>query len=97
MDNNKELNGKPVDLLNSLEMFAETMEERYNGYNNSLLAIASNGDQSLLSSFGSNEAIIDALSTILYQNSEFFAIVQIALSLAIAAKYKNDSIVNDAE
>lgn len=81
-------NGKPVDLLSSVEMFSETMAERFCGGKNSLLIIASNGDRSLFLSFGEDEDIVDALSTTIYNNDGLEDIVQYSHALAICAKAK---------
>ena len=83
-----------MDLLSSAEVFCETMNERYSHGKESLLIIASDGDKSLLSSFGADEEHIDALSTVIYQNGELFAIIEAALALAITAKIKG---CNDTE
>ena len=81
-------NGKPVDLLNSVEMFTETMNERFADGKSSLFVIVSDGKQSLLCSFGADDEHVDAISTVLYQNQEIQDIIMSALALAIAAKYK---------
>ena len=77
-----------MDLLGSVEVFAETMHERYADGNSSLLVIASDGKQSLLSSFGSDEAQMDALSTVIYQNEEIKDVIEGGIALAITAKIK---------
>lgn len=82
-------NGKPVGLLDSVEMFSETMAERYCDNKNSMITIASDGNTSAYLSFGDDDNIADALSTALYNNDELFALVQYSLSLAICAKAKH--------
>lgn len=81
-------NGKPVDLLGSVEVFAETMSERFADGRSSLLIIASDGKQSQLCSFGSDDEHMDALSTVIYQNEEIKDVVEGALALAITAKIR---------
>jgi deoxyxylulose-5-phosphate synthase len=81
-------NGNPVDLLGSVEMFTEAMHERFGNSKSSLFIIVSDGDMSLLNSFGADDQHIDAISTVIYQNEEVKDIIMNALALAIAAKYK---------
>jgi len=83
-------NGKPVDLLNSVEMFVETMSERFGNSNSSIFAIVSDGNQSLLASFGSDDEHMDAISTVIFQNDEVKDIIEGSLALAIAAKIKGN-------
>jgi len=83
-------NGKPMDLLNSADVFADTMAERYDRGNNNLTVIASDGERTLCRTFGSNEDVIDALSSAIYNDDELFAIVQCSLALAIVHKLKSE-------
>lgn len=82
-------NGKPMDLLSSVEVFSETMAERFSNGRNSMFIIVSDGDRSLFSSFGQDDEHMDAMSTVIYQNDEVRDIIQGALSLAIVAKIRD--------
>lgn len=82
-------NGKPLDYLGNVELFASTMEERFAGEKNTLTIIASDGTGTYDLGFGTNEDIIDALTTALYNDDELFSIVQIALAQAISNKYNS--------
>lgn len=82
-------NGNPIDFLGSVEMFTEAMSEHYGNSKNSLFIIVSDGNQSLLCSFGQDDEHIDAMSTVIYQNEEVKHIIQNALALAIAAQYNS--------
>lgn len=88
-------NGKSMDLLSSVEVFVETMNERFGNGNSSIFAIVSDGKQSLLASFGSDEGHMDAISTVIYQNDEVQDIIEGSLALAITAKIKGYGHDND--
>ena len=82
-------NGKPVDLLDSAEMFSEAMAERFCDNKNCMVIIASDGEKSVFLSFGNDDAIADALSTALYNNDGLFGLVQYSQALTICAKVNN--------
>ena len=83
-----------IGFLQSVEVFADTMGERFTDHDpdNCLIIIARDKDHTLEIMFGDNdEALVDALSTALYQSQELCAMVTQALGIVMAAKIRNQN------
>lgn len=89
------LNGKPMDLLGNVELFCDTMSERFGNGKSNMIIIASNGDNSLFTSFGTHDAHLDTISSALFNDDELFCLIQSALALAITAKLRQEENDDD--
>lgn len=88
---------KKIGFLKSVEIFGNTMGERFinRGQNNSMLIIASDGEKSLQIAYGSDDELLDALSTVLYMNAPLCELVHRALGLVLMSKVNNTEITID--
>lgn len=87
-------NDKNMGLLKSVELFGDTMGERFfsHGDNNSLLIIASDGNKSLQIVHGTDEDLLDAISTVLYMDPALCEVMYRALGLVLMANVNHTEI-----
>lgn len=90
-----EQNGKPLDFIGNVELFSGTMEERFDNGRSAMVVVVSDGVNTYTDGFGGEVDLIDALSTAMCGDEDLLRIVQISLSLAITAKYNNQTKGND--
>lgn len=91
------INGN-IGFLNSVEIFADTMGERFtdNNPDNCLIIIARDRNQTLEVMFGEDDdVLLDALSTAIYQSDGLEAMVTQALGIVMAAKIRNQQQPED--
>lgn len=87
-----------ISFLESVEVFADTMGDRFTDKNsdNCMIIIARDKDQTLEVMFGNDpDVVLDAVSTALYQSAGLTEVVAQALGLVAMARVNNIKPVED--
>lgn len=86
-------NNGNIGFLKSVEVFADTMGDRFtdNDPNNCMIIIAHDKEQTLEVVFGGNgDSMLDALSTAIYQSEGLADLIIQALGIVVTSKIKNN-------
>lgn len=86
-------NNGNIGFLKSVEVFADTMGDRFtdNDPNNCMIIIAHDKEQTLEVVLGGNgDSMLDALSTAIYQSEGLADLIIQALGIVVTSKIKNN-------